>query len=156
LESLINYQLMYLNVDENFLSDLIPIAKQFVAILFVLSFYEVIRNYQTKIKDKESFFSIDEILTFIKSRWSFRVLIISALNALGITVESSLDKISIRYSIYFVANLSVLIFDNFVSDWTFGMAVRRSEKAVLIDCVRRRSFLLAETRRLNPRGAPMK
>jgi hypothetical protein len=32
------------------------------------------------------------------------------------------------------------------------MAVRRSENAVLIDNVRRRSFLLAETRRLKTRG----
>jgi hypothetical protein len=37
------------------------------------------------------------------------------LNALGIAVGSSLAKISIKNSIYFVANLRVLIFDNFVS-----------------------------------------
>ena len=55
---------------------------------------------------------------------------------------------------YFVANFKVLILDNLVSGWTLGIAVRRSVKAVLIDCVRRRSFLLAETRRLKQRGVP--
>lgn len=77
------------------------------------------------------------------------------MNVLGIAVESSLANISIKNSIYFVANLSVLIFDNFVSGCTFGIAVRRSEKAVLIDCVRRRSFLFADTRRLTPRTVPI-
>jgi len=50
------------------------------------------------------------------TRGSLRVRRMSALNAFGIGVGSSLDRISIKYSIYFVANLRVFIFDNFVSD----------------------------------------
>jgi len=41
-----------------------------------------------------------------------------------------------------VASLKVLILDNFVSQGTLGMQSRSEEKALLIDCVRRRSFLL--------------
>lgn len=41
-----------------------------------------------------------------------------------------------------MASLKVLILDNFVSQGTLGMQSRSEEKALLIDCVRRRSFLL--------------
>jgi len=70
-----------------------------------------IDNYRTKIYDLI-------FLLFIKNltRGSLRVRIISALNEFGIAVGSSLDRISVKYSIYFVANLRVFIFDNFVSD----------------------------------------
>ncbi|KAH9497796.1 hypothetical protein DERF_013754 [Dermatophagoides farinae] len=45
-----------------------------------------------------------------------------------------------------LANRRVLILDNFVSAGTFGIQSRRFENALLIDCVRRRSFLFAERR----------
>ena len=41
-----------------------------------------------------------------------------------------------------MASLKVLILDNFVSQGTLGMQSRSEEKALLIDWVRRRSFLL--------------
>ena len=50
-----------------------------------------------------------------------------------------------------MANRRVLIFDNLVSAGTFGMQSRSSLKALLMDIVRRRSFLLAVLRRLTTR-----
>jgi len=51
-------------------------------------------------------------------------------------------------------HLSVLILDSLVSHGTLGMQSRRLAKALLIDCVRLRSFLLLPVFRGPPQGPP--
>ena len=56
-----------------------------------------------------------------------------------------------KWATYEVASRRVLIFESLVSAGTLGMQSRSSAKALLMDMVRRRSFLLAVLRRFTTR-----